>query len=79
MKFGDYDKTKRRTSNVPVSGAVVGTGGAMVTADIRHLSVTIVTPITRTLTVKHVTLIVNDCKSGKLKQSTSYSALAGTF
>lgn len=50
---------------MPVCGAVVGTGRALVepvTADIRHLSVTIVTTITGTLTVKHVTLIVNDCK-----------------
>lgn len=49
----------------PVCGAFMGTGSALVwsvTADIRHLSVTIVTSITRTLTVNHVTLIVNNCK-----------------
>lgn len=54
------------TPHLPVCGAVVGTGRALVgpvTADIGHLLVTVVTPITGTLTVKHVTLIVNDSKS----------------
>lgn len=50
---------------MPVCGAVVGTGRALVgpvTADIGHLLVTVMTPITGTLTVKHVTLIVNYSK-----------------
>lgn len=54
------------TPHLPVCGAVVGTGRALVgpvTADIGHLLVTVMTPITGTLTVKHVTLIVNYSKS----------------
>lgn len=54
------------TPHLPVCCAVVGTGRALVgpvTADIGHLLVTVMTPITGTLTVKHVTLIVNYSKS----------------
>lgn len=54
------------TPHLPVCGAVVGTCRALVgpvTADIGHLLVTVMTPITGTLTVKHVTLIVNYSKS----------------
>lgn len=54
------------TPHLLVCGAVVGTGRALVgpvTADIGHLLVTVMTPITGTLTVKHVTLIVNYSKS----------------